>query len=148
MRRRKKTAMATDPRLLPKDRRRLKKLINAAEAVVAVVAKVKIAAVDLIEENENENGKALERTTGPSIPVLLDLYRDHILLLLRYLGHILQRRYPTRLLPLIIPENDGANEKPNVVAKDSTADLRREEISILKMNSRRINGRFLSLNWS
>lgn len=144
--------MVTDPRLLPKDLRRLRKLTNAAEAeagaVVAVVAKVKIAAVDLIEENENENGKAPERTTGPSIPVLLDLYRDHILLVRRYLDHILQRRYLTRLLPLIIPENDGANEEPNVVAKDSTADLRREEISILKMNSRRINGRFLSLNWS
>lgn len=139
-----------DPHLLPKDLRRRTKVIkeqkNAAEAEVA--ARVKIVVVDHVEEEENENEKSPERTTGPLISVLLDLCLDHTLPRRRSHGHILQRHYHVQLLPPTIPENAGGSEDLNAVANDSTTDLRHEQTSIRKMNLPRIKGRFSFLSWS
>ena len=103
--------------------------------------RVKIVLVDRAEEDENGNGKAPERTV-----VLLDPCLHRVLPPRPSLVHILQR-HPIRLLPLTIPENAGESEDPNAVADDRTVGLR-HATNTRKMDFRRINGQFLSLNWS
>jgi len=142
-RQRKKMVTEPNPLLLPKNLRRLQKVVpkNAAEAAVA--ARAKTAAVDCAEEDENE--KVPERTA-----VRLDLCLDHGLPPRRCLGPIL-RRPPIRRRRATIPGNAGEEEKiQSATAKSSNAGPRpKATIRTTRWtNYLRINGRFLSLSWS